>query len=318
MRIEGHKIVGGEFAEAHSYGGEMTPSLIILHDTAGRLERGSSVNWFKSDECGTSAHVVVERDGVITQMVPFNRKAWHAGASEFKGKANCNAFSIGIEIVNPGALDKDGRAWFHKKTDKGFSGARRVKTAEHGDGYWLDYTPEQIDAVTNLCKALALAYPDIEDVSAHYIVSPRRKVDVGPLFPLDDVRRATLAVRADGTADVVEPVAATMESVGFLSSMSFAKLNDLADQGSRVGGWLRSIKRYFWGTTTVGSGGVALLANAENSTASAFSQIVRDHPFVTVGVAGAAMAALFYVAVKLIEKYILTAVRDGRYKPRGG
>lgn len=195
----------------------MVPTLIILHDTAGRIEKWSSVNWFKSDDCATSAHAVVERDGTITQMVDFNKRAFHAGASEWNGVANCNAFSIGIEIVNPGKLDKDGHAWFHKKTDVGFTGIKRAKTTAHGDGWWLNYTPEQIQAVTNLCKALVARYPQIDDITTHWVVSPRRKIDTGPLFPLDAVRRAVFAARgkeaevASVQPAIVKPVAVTVQ-----------------------------------------------------------------------------------------------------------
>lgn len=45
-----------------------------------------------------SAHACIFRDGAITQYVPFDRRAWHAGASIFEGRARCNDFSIGIEL----------------------------------------------------------------------------------------------------------------------------------------------------------------------------------------------------------------------------
>jgi hypothetical protein len=61
-------------------------------------------------------------------------------------------------------------------------------TDEHGVGWWMDYTPEQITAVTELCKALAVAYP-ISDITTHWAISPGRKVDTNPLFPLERVKR---------------------------------------------------------------------------------------------------------------------------------
>ena len=240
MLISAHKIKGAEFVPAHASGGELKPTLIVLHDTAGRVEKGSSVNWFKSSDCATSAHVVIERDGTIVQMVPFNRRAWHAGASEWKGKASCNAFSIGIEIVNPGKLDKNGRAWFHKPTEKGFTGTQKFSTKAHGVGWWLPYTPEQIEAVTDLCKALCGAYP-IEDVTTHWFVSPRRKIDTGPLFPLDAVRRAALTAQSAEpetvavqpmASEVVKPVAAAMQG----SRTIFGVLTAL---GASLVGWFK-------------------------------------------------------------------------------
>lgn len=45
-----------------------------------------------------SAHLLIDRIGVLTQYVPFSARAWHAGISEFAGRQNCNDYSIGIEL----------------------------------------------------------------------------------------------------------------------------------------------------------------------------------------------------------------------------
>ena len=45
-----------------------------------------------------SSHLMINREGMITQYVPFHLRAWHAGESEFKGRKACNDFSIGIEL----------------------------------------------------------------------------------------------------------------------------------------------------------------------------------------------------------------------------
>lgn len=198
MEIRKHRLVGVPYKAANAFGGEMMPTLIVCHDTAGRLDKGSSVNWFCSRDCNTSAHVVIERDGTITQQVPFNRKAWHAGASSFKGKLHCNNFSIGIEIVNPGKLVKDGdkaKAWFGQSWPT--SQLKYAVSEDHGgSGWWMDYTPEQITAVTELCKALATTYP-INAITTHWAISPGRKVDTNPLFPLEQVAHEALAPAAE-------------------------------------------------------------------------------------------------------------------------
>ena len=50
--------------------------------------------------CGlqVSAHFLVRRDGSLVQFVPPERRAWHAGASSWRGRSRCNDFSIGIEL----------------------------------------------------------------------------------------------------------------------------------------------------------------------------------------------------------------------------
>lgn len=45
-----------------------------------------------------SAHLLISREGKVTQFVSFNDRAWHAGESKFEGRKNCNDFSIGIEL----------------------------------------------------------------------------------------------------------------------------------------------------------------------------------------------------------------------------
>ena len=216
MQITDHRLEGAPFVEAHAYGKDaITPNIILLHDTAGRLERGSSVGWFKSAECNTSAHVVVERDGSITQMVPFDRRAFHAGKSSYNGRSianSVNSFSIGIEIVNPGALGADGSAWFKAKFP--IDQLKKVKTKEHGDSHWMPYTADQVSAVTELCKALVDAYPEIHDITTHWFVSPGRKVDPNPLFPVDEVRQAVFAPRGEAVAALApQPVAVSAKEV---------------------------------------------------------------------------------------------------------
>ena len=45
-----------------------------------------------------SSHFLITRKGALIQFVPTHKRAWHAGISTYKGKENCNDFSIGIEL----------------------------------------------------------------------------------------------------------------------------------------------------------------------------------------------------------------------------
>jgi AmpD protein len=45
-----------------------------------------------------SAHFLIRRDGELVQFVPVGRRAWHAGASSWRGRGRCNDFSVGIEL----------------------------------------------------------------------------------------------------------------------------------------------------------------------------------------------------------------------------
>ena len=116
--VNGRLTIAGKaapFVRTPNQGGRLEPTLIVLHDTAGRLAKGSSVAWLCNPKAKASAHLVVERDGSVTQLVEFDRVAWHAGQSSWRGRSGCNAFAIGIEIVNPGKLTgtpKKATAWF--------------------------------------------------------------------------------------------------------------------------------------------------------------------------------------------------------------
>lgn len=214
LKIVNHRLVGVPFIPANASGGEMVPSLIVEHDTAGRIEKGSSVAWFRSKECTTSAHIVIERDGSIVQMVPFNRRAFHAGKSSWRGRTFLNSGAIGIEVVNPGLLDRNGRAWFHRPTEKGFPVSDLVHkcTPEHGDGWWLPYTEAQIRANKEVCRALCEEYEGCNEIVTHWMISPGRKVDTNPLFPLEEVRAYALGID-DGEDEVpVKPPADALAS----------------------------------------------------------------------------------------------------------
>ncbi len=188
MQIDDGIVKGVRWVKAHASGGAMSPRYLVVHDTAGRATQFSSVEWFASAECTTSAHFVVERDGTITQMVPTNRKAFHAGVSKWKGISGLNSCSVGIEIVNPGKMDKDGKAWFGKAAEIG--DIVKETTPSHGSGYWLPYTEEQMESVKTICRAVVEEYPDCNEIVTHWQISPGRKIDTNPLFPLEALRKS--------------------------------------------------------------------------------------------------------------------------------
>lgn len=179
-------------------GGAIRPEILILHDTAGRLDGKSSIEWMTNPKARASAHLFVDRDSAITQLAPLNIACWHAGKSAYKGRSGVNGFSLGIEIENPGIMtagpDGFARAWWKQDFSIATYGIKRVKDSDHPDGWWMPYTDAQVAAVQVLSQALVTAYA-LKDVSTHYAIAPKRKVDVNPLFPLEQVRFAALGDR---------------------------------------------------------------------------------------------------------------------------
>lgn len=204
MHVKNHRVEGLPFKAARHVGGIISPSIVILHDTAGRLTKGNSAAYLRYNEAKVSVHFILERDGTIEQQVETNRRAGHAGQSSYHGRADCNAFSIGIEIVNPGRMTQvaasplTARAWWKQTFVDGDPGERggcdlvSMTTAEHGSGVWMDYTPEQIASLAALLEALFRDIPTLKDITTHWYVSPGRKADTNPLFPLDAIRAKIL------------------------------------------------------------------------------------------------------------------------------
>ncbi|MEH7830361.1 N-acetylmuramoyl-L-alanine amidase [Gemmobacter denitrificans] len=199
MKLKNHRIEGIPFLPARLTGGTITPEIVILHDTAGRLDKFNSRDYL-ARTTKASVHFVIERDGTVSQLVPTNRRAGHAGQSSYHGRPDCNAFSIGIEIVNPGRMTRGAGgsvlAWWGQDFGPGGQiggyGLADLETPEHGRGTWMAYAPEQIEAVEALLLALFATIPSLRDITTHWYVSPGRKVDVNPLFPLEAIRARVL------------------------------------------------------------------------------------------------------------------------------
>ena len=93
-----------------------------------------------------SSHFYIQRTGEIWQFVSCNDRAWHAGASSYRGRANCNDDSVGIELEG---LEGD------------------------------CFEAAQYTALQTLCQALTQHYP-IAHIAGHEHIAPGRKMDPGP------------------------------------------------------------------------------------------------------------------------------------------
>jgi N-acetyl-anhydromuramoyl-L-alanine amidase len=116
---------------------------------------GSQHPYFATiEQLRVSAHCYIDRVGAVTQFVNLRERAWHAGASVFDGRENCNDFSIGIELEG---------------TDD---------TA---------YTQRQYETLAQLAARIMTLYPAItpERIVGHSDVAPGRKTDPGDAFDWD-------------------------------------------------------------------------------------------------------------------------------------
>ena len=99
-----------EFRPTPNKSGKYTPKFLIMHYTAATQAKGS-ISWFLFKDANASAHLLIDRDGTITQFAPFDTVCWHAGESQWNGIIGMNRHSIGIELVNGGRLKKSGHNW---------------------------------------------------------------------------------------------------------------------------------------------------------------------------------------------------------------
>lgn len=175
MKIKNHLLDDPkvEIGSSPNQGGTITPTIIVLHYTASGGEDGQGdADYLSRASARASAQVVVGRNGSIDQIVPFNKKAWHAGVSEYKGRDNVNDFSIGIEIDNWGWL-KDGKSHAGVPVKNIFKGKRS------GHSEWEAYPQTQLDAVEEVIAAICVTYK-IADIVGHEDIAPGRKQDPGP------------------------------------------------------------------------------------------------------------------------------------------
>lgn len=193
MKITNHYLYKNDgtqidFVPSPNIGGNLEHKFLVIHFTAGRSAT-ESVDWLASKKAKASAHVVIGRDGSVTQLVPFDRVAWHAGASSWEGLEGMNNYSLGIELDNAGRLTRHGerwRAWFGVDYDEAdiIQAVHKHETAVCG---WHDYTPEQIDAALQVAGLLMEKYA-LRDVVGHEDIAPHRKCDPGPAFPMASFR----------------------------------------------------------------------------------------------------------------------------------
>lgn len=152
-------------------------SLLVLHYTG--METGEAALARLCDPAAkVSAHYLVEEDGRIFRLVDEDKRAWHAGVSEWNGESNINSASIGIEIVNGG------------------------HDFPANDGRLPDYPNVQINAVLALSKDIMRRHDILRhNVLGHSDIAPARKIDPGEHFPWQGLAAAAVGIWPDNRDD---------------------------------------------------------------------------------------------------------------------
>lgn len=167
--VEHGQLIGARQVPSPNYNQRLQGTeiqLLVIHNISlppsqfggGYIEKffQNQLNWnehpyFKTIEgMQVSAHLLILRTGEVLQFVNFNDRAWHAGRSTYLGKAECNDYSIGIELE--GSDDQP-------------------------------FTQAQYEVLSHVTCALRQAYPKIAShIAGHSDIAPQRKTDPGPYF----------------------------------------------------------------------------------------------------------------------------------------
>ncbi len=140
-------------------------SMVVVHYTE-MASAEAAIQRLCDPEAQVSAHYLISEAGEVTRLVPEDKRAWHAGASYWRGHRDVNSASIGIELDHPG----------------------------HGLGY-RPFADTQIDALVPLLARIVQTH-DIPraNVVGHSDVAPARKSDPGELFPWERLAEYGLAL----------------------------------------------------------------------------------------------------------------------------
>jgi N-acetylmuramoyl-L-alanine amidase len=147
--------------------------MLILHYTGMQSAR-AALDRLRDPIAKVSSHYVVDEDGTVLRLVAEERRAFHAGASYWRGHSALNGRSIGIEIVNPG----------------------------HEWGY-RDFPALQMAAVCDLCLSILSRHLiPARNIVAHSDVAPDRKDDPGEKFDWEGLAQNDVGVWPTGIADL--------------------------------------------------------------------------------------------------------------------
>lgn len=129
-------------------------NMVVLHYTEMKPVE-TALERMTDPDAKVSAHYLITEEGEVIRLVPEEKRAWHAGASYWRGHKDVNSASIGIELDHPG----------------------------HALGY-REFSEPQFEALVPLLHRIVQQY-DIPraNVVGHSDVAPARKIDPGELFP---------------------------------------------------------------------------------------------------------------------------------------
>lgn len=239
-----HMLDGVNVTNTPNHGGEIEPRFIVMHYTAGTSAL-SAVKTLTNPASRVSAHLVIDTDGQIWQLAPFNIKTWHAGPSRHMGYSGLNNHSIGIEFVNMGWLrnnageyERNGVVYKPEFDVEMLMQAHpRVGSGEY---FWPSYPDAQIAAGEAVTKLLVERYHIIDIVSHEEIDTRGWKTDPGPAFPMHQFKHYINERKEDHDPYVVTASSLNIRSgPGMFDIIGKAQKGDIVVPTDAHGDWVR-------------------------------------------------------------------------------
>lgn len=183
-------------APSGNHGGRRRETkFLVIHYTGGESAKGA-IEWLRSPAAKASAHLVIDQQGQVTQLVDLDTVAWHVGTSAWQGEQALNLCSIGIELVNPGPL-ASARKGSYGSTKRMYGKDELILASPlHGGAAraWAKYPDIQVATALAVSRALHAVYGFSDVVGHDQVAMPRgRKMDPGPAFDMAQFRARVLA-----------------------------------------------------------------------------------------------------------------------------
>jgi N-acetylmuramoyl-L-alanine amidase len=213
MQIASNRLVldnniPANFVTSPNHGGLLEEkAFIIIHFTEGQSFQ-AAVSWLVNPASKVSSHLVIGRNGEVTQLVPFDTIGWHAGVSTWGNYTNLNSFSVGIELDNAGMMKRSGSQWISAFGKVYPESELLIAAHKNNPGVvygWHKYTDIQLKTTAQVVASLIRTY-GFHEILGHDDIAPKRKWDPGPAFPMEQFRLDVAAlVNADGTTPAPTP-----------------------------------------------------------------------------------------------------------------
>lgn len=169
---------------------EVMESVDMILIKSGTNQLTHNTGYINGNNVESHAHILINRDGLVSQFIPFNEKIAHPIEGSWEGIKDLASKSVTIMFENYGRLVKQGEDYVSAcghtiETTDVFTG---IHQNEESLSYWQKFTESQIQLAEKIIRCLSSAY-QVKYILGYEEVCPGLQTDPGPAFPLEIMRR---------------------------------------------------------------------------------------------------------------------------------